>query len=426
MPLKIAEYDRNILKLFSGTAIAQGVSFCTIPIVAKLYGPSEYGTYGGFFAAVMILSVLATARYELAIMTPEDDDEVAIIMKLTSWITLIVCFGAFVIIAFIPLSLLNALLDVKSGSRIAFILIPVGAYLLAQFQIYNNWLVRKKQYLQLSVNKLLRSFLFALTSIAIGLIAPKAVLLAVSLIVSHIASNIFLRVKNIELRLDLILFPSKALRFSMLKAANAYRQYPAYILPAELMNVICTQLPVFVFLWCFNSSESGYFSFIISLLNIPISLLANAILDVFKEKASSDYRREGSCQAVYLSTLKKMVVVAILPFIVLYFFGSNLITLFFGEEWSQAGKFLDVLLPMFFFKFISSPLSFVFYIVNRQKEDFLWHMYIMATNLIALYIGAGIYRDILLAVRLYSINFTIIYIIYLIRSFQLSRHKIFS
>jgi O-antigen/teichoic acid export membrane protein len=206
--------------------------------------------------------------------------------------------------------------------------------------------------------------------------------------------------------------------------AVKYIKFPSYILPAEFMNVVCAQLPVFVFLWVFNPTESGYFSFILTVLNIPISLLAGAILDVFKERAAKDYRETGSCREAYNQTLRKMLLIAVVPFIILFFKGDELIVFFFGDKWAGAGKFLEIMLIMFFFKFISSPLSFIFYIVNKQKEDFLWHIYIFLSTSFVLYLGAIYFKDILLTLKLYSINFSIIYLIYLLRSYQLSKKEI--
>ena len=73
MRFKIREYDKDILKVFSGTLVAQAVSFLLIPIIAKLYGPSEYGVYAGLFAVISISSILSTGKYEYAMMLPEKD-----------------------------------------------------------------------------------------------------------------------------------------------------------------------------------------------------------------------------------------------------------------------------------------------------------------------------------------------------------------
>jgi O-antigen/teichoic acid export membrane protein len=425
MGLKLGEYDKNILKLFSGTAMAQAISFLAVSLIAKQYGPAEYGIYAGFLASISILSILSTCKYELAIMLPDSIAGVLTLIQLSNFINLCVCFVIALFMVLAPLSFLNALFGIKSaGDRLIFLTIPIATYLLAAFQVLNYWLVRQKMFSVLSYNKILRSSLFGLFALGAGLFWPKAISLAIAVVLGHFFCNIFLRFKIKEVDLKPLLIPNDTQIKTFKEIGKTYKNFPTYILPAELMNVVCAQLPVFVFLWYFNSTESGYFSFILTLLNVPISLLAGAILDVFKERAAKDYRETGSCREAYISTLKKMLLVSVLPFIVVFFFGNDIIRLVFGEEWVPAGKFLHIMIYMFFFKFISSPLSFIFYIVNKQREDFLWHIYILISTCLSLYVGAIIYKDILMTIKLYAINFSVIYIIYLVRSFQLSKQKL--
>ena len=424
MKIKLIEYDKNILKLFTGTAMAQLVSFMLVPIIAKQFGPEQYGVYAAFVSSISILSILATGKYELAIMLPDDITEVVSLMNLSYSINLIVCIVITGFIVITPINILNLLFGIKRDNRLLFLLIPITTYLLSAFQILNYLLVRERMFTALSINKIIRSVLFGFFAILFGMIWPQAIYLCIALTLSHLVSNVFLRfrIKGIKINTTSI-FNKESIQI-LNKISKKYVKFPRYILPAELMNVICAQLPVFVFLWVFNPTESGYFSFILTILNIPITLLAGAILDVFKERASKDYRENGSCREAYMETLKKMLYISILPFALLFLVGDHLIVLFFGSKWAPAGRFLDIMAVMFFFKFISSPLSFIFYIVNKQREDFFWHIYILCTTTLVLFIGAVVNKDIFITLKLYSINFSIIYLIYLVRSYQLSKKEI--
>jgi len=424
MKIRLEEYDKNILKLFSGTAMSQAISFVLIPIIAKQYGPEQYGVYAGFIAIISILSILSTGKYELAMMLPDKQMEVISLMNLSYTINLLVCLVILAIMTFIPVALLNRVFGINQSNRLLFMIVPIATYLLGAYQILNYWLVREKMFTVLSLNKILRSLLFGVFAIVFGLMWPQAIYLSIALTLSHLFSNVFLRFKLKSVNINLTFLFNNKNRKEINEVAMKYIKFPSYILPAEFMNVVCAQLPVFVFLWVFNPVESGYFSFILTILNIPISLLAGAILDVFKERAAKDYRETGSCREAYMQTFKKMLLISVVPFTLLFLIGDDLIVLFFGEKWQPAGKFLQIMLLMFFFKFISSPLSFIFYIVDKQKEDFLWHIYILLTTSISLYIGAIFYKDILLTLKLYSINFSVIYLIYLVRSYQLSKKEI--
>ena len=155
MKIELGEYDKNILKLFTGTAMAQAVSFILIPIIAKQYGPSEYGVYAGFVAAISILSILSTGKYELAMMLPEKQSEVVSLMNLCYSINLLVCSTIAAFMVFLPISSLNWMFGIEANNRLLFLIIPLATYLLGAFQILNYWLVREKQFTVLSLNKIL-------------------------------------------------------------------------------------------------------------------------------------------------------------------------------------------------------------------------------------------------------------------------------
>ena len=112
------DFIKNTLTLMTGTALAQVVPIVISPILTRLYSPEEYGTLALFTAIVGICSVVATLRYELAIMLPDNDgDSVRIV---------ILSIG----IAFL-LSVLLAVIILLFSRNIA--------YLLKDNQI-NNWL----------------------------------------------------------------------------------------------------------------------------------------------------------------------------------------------------------------------------------------------------------------------------------------------
>ena len=67
----------DVLKLVSGTTIAQLVGILITPVLTRLYAPEAFGTLALFTSITSILGVIACMRYELAIMLPESDEEVA-------------------------------------------------------------------------------------------------------------------------------------------------------------------------------------------------------------------------------------------------------------------------------------------------------------------------------------------------------------
>ena len=73
-----SEYNKNILKVFSGSLIGQAISIIAVPIIALFYSKEDLGLYQIFLSTITTFSVIGALRYELAIVLPEDKDVCAI------------------------------------------------------------------------------------------------------------------------------------------------------------------------------------------------------------------------------------------------------------------------------------------------------------------------------------------------------------
>ena len=80
---KESEFYKNVLTLMSGTLIAQALPFFTSPILSRIYSPENFGVYGLFTSIVGVTAVLATGRYELAIMLPKKETDARTIVKIS-------------------------------------------------------------------------------------------------------------------------------------------------------------------------------------------------------------------------------------------------------------------------------------------------------------------------------------------------------
>jgi O-antigen/teichoic acid export membrane protein len=169
----------------------------------------------------------------------------------------------------------------------------------------------------------------------------------------------------------------------------------------------------------FSASTAGFYMLTQRVLNAPISLVASAIGDVFRQEASRQYAEKKECRAVYLSTLKKLVLLSFFPFISLFFIAEHLFAIVFGEEWRIAGEYAAILAPMYFFRFIASPLSSMFMIAEVQKFDLAWQVVLFIFVLISLIFG-GYYYSVEVALYSFSLTYCLMFAINLYLSYSLA------
>jgi len=70
-----SEFSRNVLTLMTGTTIAQAIPIAISPILTRIYTPEDFGVFALFIAIVGFFSVIASARYEQAILIPKKDED---------------------------------------------------------------------------------------------------------------------------------------------------------------------------------------------------------------------------------------------------------------------------------------------------------------------------------------------------------------
>ena len=81
--LNLSEFSKNVLKLLSSTVIASAVGLFTLPIITNIFAISDLGRYQLLVSIIGMLGVVASLRYDMAIILPKEDSEASEIFKLS-------------------------------------------------------------------------------------------------------------------------------------------------------------------------------------------------------------------------------------------------------------------------------------------------------------------------------------------------------
>jgi O-antigen/teichoic acid export membrane protein len=168
-------------------------------------------------------------------------------------------------------------------------------------------------------------------------------------------------------------------------------------------------------------SYVGNFSFAQRLLGLPTSLIGNSIADVFRQKAGEVYRKKGECSELFIKTGRILFLIGIIPLIIMLLFAPEIFAIVFGEQWRKAGEIARILSPLFFFRIIVSPLSYLYTLSGHMREDLIIHLGSLGVITGGFIVTNHFFsnKDFLLAG--YSTAYFGIYLIYLTRSFQFSK-----
>lgn len=354
---------RDTLILVSGTAIGQLVPILATPILIRIYTPEDFGLFGYYIAAIVIISILMTGRYELALSLPKFGKR-----KLDLYLFSIkLATTNFFLLSAILLIFLNFNGKLEKIEE-TYLFVPIGALLYSLFQINNYYYLSKSSFKQVAISKVIQSLITVTAQIAIGFFILYGVGIVIGQMLGLIACLLyFIYVfDNAEVR---------GIKYSKLSKqiciAKRYIRFPKYLILSHGLNALALNGVFIVVNMVLGMQTAGYFVVAFKMLTAPVSMVATAFGDVFRQRASEEFNAKGNCLEVYKQTFKKLVLISTPVFIIISLVLSELFILVFGNDWARAGKIAEILLPMFYFMFICAPLSNVFMVAEKQNID-LW------------------------------------------------------
>lgn len=386
----------------TGTALAQAIPIAITPILTRLYSPADFGTYALFISIVSMASVFTTGRYELAILLPKSDKHALHLLKLSCFITAMVSFFCLLIVVLFNENIAHVLGDSDISKWLY--LMPFTIFLSGVYQSVTFWLNRKKEYKCLAINRITQSGSAGASNLAFGFLKMGSMGLVLGQVIGQLIATCtaLFSVWNMEGKLF-----KKTSFLALYALLKRYQKFPKVDVPSALLNVASHQLIHVLFNTLFNATIAGYFYLAQRILTIPVSVLSSAVLSVFQEQASRDYKaRPGGAKKIYIRTFKKLFIMSFLPAIIGCLYAEEIFILAFGDEWRNAGVYAEILSPMLFLQFISSPLSFMFYIGEKQELNLFCQGLLLALVMFSFLLSSDAEQ----VIQLLTLSFSVFYL----------------
>lgn len=399
----------------SGTAISQIIAIIISPLLTRVYSPADFGIFALYISTLTLLTIIATGKYELAINLPKKNQNAHLLVFLTVCLSLSFSLLLMIIIFFFHKDII-LLLDKPDLNQWIYLL-PVSVILSGIYISMQLWLSRQKRFQEMSTVVIIQSSITSLLSLFLGYIGMGYGGLILSSLAASILSTTILLKKIIS---NIPLFSL----LKMLSLAKKYIKFPKYSIIADFFNNFSHQLPIFFLPFLFELSTGGLYFLAQRIIKVPLGLLSNSIGEVFRQAASQEYIRHQNCRIIYLQTLRKLIMISILPFIMLFLFAPFLFGFVFGEDWKIAGEYVQILAPMFFMQFISSPLSSMYHITQRQDKDLLFQTQFFFFTLLVFMLSYIFDWNIYLTLSVLSGYYSIVYALNVFITYRFSYNSI--
>ncbi|MBN2862691.1 MAG: oligosaccharide flippase family protein [Bacteroidales bacterium] len=405
---------KNVLTLFSGSSLAQLVGLAFMPLLTRLFTPGEFGIFYLFLTIASILSLIITGGYEKTFVLPSSDKDANKLILFS--------FG-FLFFSTMILFLVAALLSNWSDSifhtersRLIIWLIPVYSFLLASVRLFQNWLIRGERYKDVSASNIIRNGSFSALQTGFGFLSYGSCGLVLGSCLGQVfpLAYIIFRGKGSLTKVN-----RKEISESYI-IGRKFRDFPVYKMPADLVNELSIQSPVFVFSYLFSNAVTGMYTLPARLLNQPSRFIGQAAGEVYYRQASELNSDGKNIADLTYSLFRFLFLLGIIPFSIISLWGEGIFSFVFGAEWEFSGRIAAWLSPWLLFVFAGSPVSGIFLIKNKLRLSFIMNSILLVTRIAALLTGALILRDLNMTIILFALISVIYWIFISIFSLSLA------
>jgi len=359
-------HSGNIALVTIGTVSGQAVLMLTTPIITRLYSPDEMGAYAVFASLIGIFSIILALHYELAIPLPKSKREARRILEI-----------AF-IVSFFVVALLSGGLAIIGKKLLHLIgteelepyiwLLPIGLSLYGASTILSFWSIRRGTFALTATAKglqgvgqglpqILAGFLnFGIFGLIIGQLTGQ--LSSIGALIWSLPDKNRERDKKNKLK-------------KLYSTARKYRRFPLISTWSTLINTLTAHLPILVLSYFFGPVITGYYALSFRILQVPARFIGQSISQVFFSVAAQANRKQRLGELT-LQIFHSLFAFGLPSFAFLALIAPELFSLFFGSEWRQAGLYARFLMPWIFSSFISTTLSILVSVLQKQSQELVF------------------------------------------------------
>ena len=377
-----------------GTAASQVLLFAAAPVLTRLYSPDDFGLLALYAALLGIGGVVVSLRYQLAIPLPEDEHEAASVAMAALMAVAGTVVVSGVLVVFLGEPVAGGLNAPELGPYLW--LLPVGLLALGFYQVFKYWAIREKDFAPIARSKVTQSVTAIALQLGLYPLGPLALLLGQA--AGHGAGGG--RLAKAALAGRLPLFRSVTPR-SMWAAAVRYRRFPLYSTWGAAFNKVGWNLPALALAPLFSPAVAGIYLLTHRVLVTPQSFIGQAVGQVFFSRAAEAHRSDELGELVR-KLVSRLALIGLPPALAVVIVGPQLFDFVFGGQWRQAGEFARWMAPWLFLVFLTSPLSTLFSVLERQAEEMAFQGTLLGARTLALLGGAAI-GDELVAVACYAL-----------------------
>jgi len=351
---------KSFTVLFSGTLLAQVIGYAIAPILTRLYSTAEVGEMLYYMRVVSFIASIATLRYEAALPLPKRDDHAYLLYRFIYFLSFwMLVFTACVLIA---LTWIFGMIHIQPW-MLTFILIGSAAMIV--INVGTSWAVRTGSYSLISRQKIVNSLVSNALKWGFFFFNWKSFGLIFATLLGFVISALeFIWDYRKTHRNFKPYFSQEKTQAILLE----HKKFPLLNMPHVLLDNGRDMVLATLILAAFDNAVYGAYGHAYQMLRIPLMLIGISIGQLFYNRSSDAMHQHKPLLPILSKTVSTLTMISLVPFTVLFFYGTEIFALVFGERWAVSGSYAETMSFWLMVNFILSPITALPLLLNRQKE----------------------------------------------------------
>ncbi len=374
----------DVAVMTSGPGVGQLIFLGFSPILMRLFTPGAFGNLALVMSISAIISILITLRYEMAIPIATDDKKAINLFILS--IGFCTMFTIVLLILFLIIkTTIMSFLSIPEPNILFFI--PLTAFIEATINTFHYWFIREKRFAIPSISRtLFYSGMVGTQFILFFTINENIIALLVGFIIGQIISLLFLVIIFIKEENNISVY----VNFNVIiKEAKKFKKFPLFSTWNAGINTLARNLPPILLNLFFTKEIVGQFYIATRLMNIPLNILQSSVSQVFYQRVLELLKQKHALKHFFNTTVLKLGAIIFVPLLIIFFWGESILPFILGTKWKLAGQLISILVPLYFFRFIISPMSTIFAATGKQHYALIWQIAYALSTFLCFYMGGN-------------------------------------
>jgi len=355
-----------------GSVAAKMVGLLSMPVLARLYTPENFGRLSFFIATTAVIGSLVTFRYVAALPIPKSQIRAqALLLTVTS-----LALASSVIATILLFGIARVCTRAKWCGLDVFWteywwLVSLGSLGVGLYEILTMWANRERRYTALAKSQFWQAISGTSVKLVGGFVAPGPVSLILGQVVQQsggilgLVGSALVNLKRAWRR-----FRGKHIAAILVR----FSDFAVYKLPAHFIYALAAQAPILLGMRIWGAAVTGQLGLAFQVVALPTVLISQNVSKVYYgELASIGRANPETASQLTKDMLHRMLLFGAVASAGLFAIAPTAFSIVFGAKWALAGDIARALALYIPAQFIASPIMAAFNIYGNQRQVLVIH-----------------------------------------------------